>query len=53
MEAVERYGVVVGGVKAIWRLLRCHPFAKGGYDPAAKSADARATASASGEFCSH
>lgn len=53
MEAVERYGVIAGGVKAIWRLLRCHPFAKGGYDPVAKSADVRATASASGEFCSH
>ncbi|HTZ95859.1 MAG TPA: membrane protein insertion efficiency factor YidD [Terriglobales bacterium] len=53
MEAVERYGLMVGGVKAVWRLLRCHPFAKGGYDPVAKSADVRATVSASGEFCSH
>jgi len=32
MEAVERYGVTRGGMKAIWRLLRCHPFAKGGID---------------------
>jgi uncharacterized protein len=33
MEAVERYGVLHGGLMAIARLLRCHPFAKGGYDP--------------------
>ena len=33
MEAVERYGAVRGGLMALWRLLRCHPFARGGYDP--------------------
>ena len=33
MEAVERYGVLRGGYLATARLLRCHPFAKGGYDP--------------------
>jgi putative membrane protein insertion efficiency factor len=33
MEAVERYGALRGGFKAAWRLLRCHPFVKGGYDP--------------------
>jgi len=33
MEAVERYGVLRGGFKALLRLLRCHPFAHGGYDP--------------------
>ena len=33
MEAVERYGAVRGGLMALWRLLRCHPFAHGGYDP--------------------
>ncbi len=33
MEAVERYGVLRGGAKAAWRLLRCHPFARGGFDP--------------------
>lgn len=32
-EAVERYGVLRGSVKAVWRLLRCHPFAHGGFDP--------------------
>ena len=33
MEAVERYGVLHGGFMALTRLLRCHPFAHGGYDP--------------------
>ena len=30
---VEKYGVVHGGWMAIKRILRCHPFHKGGYDP--------------------
>jgi len=33
MEAVERFGPVKGGYLAAKRLLRCNPFAKGGYDP--------------------
>ena len=33
LEAVDRHGAVRGSVLAIWRLLRCHPFAHGGYDP--------------------
>ena len=36
MEAVERYGVLRGGGMALSRLLRCHPFVRGGYDPVAK-----------------
>ena len=36
MEAVERYGVVRGGLMAGWRVLRCHPLAKGGLDPVVK-----------------
>ncbi|MEG2204491.1 MAG: membrane protein insertion efficiency factor YidD, partial [Oscillospiraceae bacterium] len=33
IEAMDRYGAVRGGLLAVWRLLRCNPFAKGGYDP--------------------
>lgn len=33
MEAVERFGVLRGGLMALFRLLRCHPLAHGGYDP--------------------
>ena len=33
MEAVERYGAIRGSWMALARLLRCHPFVRGGYDP--------------------
>ncbi len=36
VEAIDRYGVLRGGLMAACRLLRCHPFVKGGYDPVAK-----------------
>ncbi len=32
-EAVERFGVIGGLLLAGWRLLRCNPFSRGGYDP--------------------
>ena len=32
-EAVERYGALRGVALTVWRLLRCNPLAKGGYDP--------------------
>ena len=33
LQAVEKYGAVKGSWLALRRLLRCHPFHKGGYDP--------------------
>jgi putative membrane protein insertion efficiency factor len=38
MEAVERYGALQGGWMAFVRILRCHPFARSGYDPVVKQA---------------
>ena len=31
--AIERYGALKGGLMAAWRVMRCNPFSKGGYDP--------------------
>ena len=33
MQAVEKYGAAKGGWLAIKRIIRCHPFNDGGYDP--------------------
>ena len=33
LEAVEQYGAIKGSALALWRILRCNPFSKGGYDP--------------------
>ena len=33
VEAIEKYGAFKGVLMAVWRILRCNPFAKGGYDP--------------------
>ncbi|MBR4975932.1 MAG: membrane protein insertion efficiency factor YidD [Thermoguttaceae bacterium] len=31
--AIQKYGVFVGLLKTCRRILRCHPFSRGGYDP--------------------
>ncbi len=31
--AVEKYGFWRGGWRGLYRILRCNPFCKGGYDP--------------------
>ena len=33
VEAVERFGMVRGGLMTVWRVLRCNPFVRGGVDP--------------------
>ena len=32
IQSIEKYGVVKGSLKAIWRVIRCNPFSKGGVD---------------------
>lgn len=32
-EAIRKYGVIKGGWLAVWRVCRCNPWGKGGYDP--------------------
>jgi putative membrane protein insertion efficiency factor len=36
-EAIERHGALRGTLMALSRLLRCHPFHPGGFDPAPKN----------------
>lgn len=39
VEAVEHHGILKGTLLATWRLLRCHPFSKGGWDPVPGTAE--------------
>jgi putative membrane protein insertion efficiency factor len=32
-EAIGKHGVIKGGAMALWRILRCNPWSKGGHDP--------------------
>lgn len=32
-QAIAKYGIIKGGAKTVWRILRCNPFCRGGYDP--------------------
>lgn len=32
-EAIKKYGLLKGGALAMGRIMRCHPWSKGGWDP--------------------
>jgi len=32
-QAIAKYGIIKGGMLAVWRIIRCNPFTRGGYDP--------------------
>jgi uncharacterized protein len=31
--AIQKHGLLRGGLMGVWRILRCNPFSKGGFDP--------------------
>ncbi len=35
-EAINEHGFLRGSIKAVWRVVRCNPFSRGGYDPVIK-----------------
>ncbi|MEE0859311.1 MAG: membrane protein insertion efficiency factor YidD [Acutalibacteraceae bacterium] len=41
LEAIERFGAFKGGFLTLWRILRCNPFSKGGYDPVPQKKEKR------------
>ena len=34
MECINNHGAIIGILLGVWRIIRCNPFTKGGYDPA-------------------
>jgi putative membrane protein insertion efficiency factor len=41
IEAVQQRGIVVGGGLATWRILRCNPLCRAGYDPVPAAGSSR------------
>ncbi|MEZ6138461.1 MAG: membrane protein insertion efficiency factor YidD [Pirellulaceae bacterium] len=33
IQAVRKYGAIRGCLRGVWRIMRCHPLHRGGYDP--------------------
>jgi len=45
IDALRTRGVAAGSALALWRLLRCQPFSRGGYDPVPQRGDGAGSAS--------
>lgn len=39
IDALNEYGTIKGSILSIWRILRCNPFSKPGYDPVIKRSE--------------
>ena len=33
LQSLHKHGLILGSLKGCWRILRCNPFSRGGYDP--------------------
>lgn len=40
-QVVEKYGIIKGIFIGFWRILRCNPFSKGGFDPIPKEKESQ------------
>ncbi|MDD3861861.1 MAG: membrane protein insertion efficiency factor YidD [Candidatus Gracilibacteria bacterium] len=36
IDSIKKYGLIYGGLKSLWRIIRCNPWSKGGWDPVGK-----------------
>jgi len=43
-EAITEHGNMKGGIMALRRLLKCHPFNPGGFDPVPRQCDCQSSA---------
>jgi putative membrane protein insertion efficiency factor len=51
-QAIELHGLARGAMFAAWRLLRCHPFSRGGYDPVPQRRHSTSCLTGSDNACS-